>query len=315
MIDKVIHWSIWYRILKKHLRQHFEAYGNPDLLHCHIILNTGWLGLWAKRKYKIPYLVTEHWSGYMPEAINGFAAYNPWSKRLFSKILSGAELVTGVSQALIQVLQKLHPQATYVRLPNVVDEMIFTPPTIKTSGGIFKVIHISTFSAHKNMDDTFTAFDALAADHKSIEFHIVGPQDKIANKWPHRKFSTAYNFHGEMPQQNLAQLIQSCDVCVLYSHYETFGCVIIEANAVGVPVVVSDIPVLQEIVQSNKNGILVPPSNPKALYQVLAAVMNKEHHFRASEISKTTFEKFTYKVVGAQIFTLYNAVFPGKILS
>ncbi len=313
LIDKAIRWSKWFKLLKQYLRQHIEKNGKPDLLHCHIILNAGWLGLWAKRRFDIPYLVTEHWSGYMPGAINGFAAYNQWSKRLFSIILNNATATTGVSKALIQALQKLHPQNNYIHLPNVVDETIFTLSTRPNSTSVFRIIHVSTFSAHKNMEDTFAAFDAVAAQNPTVELHIVGPQGKIVEKWPQKKFSPAYHFHAEMPQASLAALMQSCDVCVLYSHYETFGCVVIEANAVGLPVLVSNIPVLQEIVQAQKNGLLVPPSNPAALHQAITTIMEKKHHFNASEIATTTLENFSCQKIGRQIFDLYHLIIAGKI--
>jgi glycosyltransferase involved in cell wall biosynthesis len=312
-IDKIIYWGRWYNTLKQHLRQYFIKYGKPDLLHCHIILNSGWLGLWAKKKFRIPYILTEHWSGYMPGAINGFDAYNPWSKRLFRKILHNASVITGVSKALIEILQKSHPQGSYIHLPNVVDETIFNFETVKKKDDVFRIIHISTFSAQKNMEDIFRAFDLLAAKNTAVEFHIVGPQERIVTKWKSRKFGSSYVFHSEMPQEQLARLLQACDVCVLYSHYETFGCVIIEANAVGLPVVVSDIPVLRELVSDNKNGILVPPANPSALEQALSSFATKFHSIDAAEVSQTTIEKFSFSTIGQQIFQLYCDVIEGKI--
>lgn len=312
IIDKIWYWGNWYRNLKKQIAKHIHQNGKPDLLHCHIILNAGWLGLWAKRKYGIPYMVTEHWSGYMPGAVNGFARYNQWSKRLFSCILGGAKLATAVSQALIQVLEKLHPQCIYVRLPNVVEDTIFKRSAGKRSGSVFRVVHISTFSTHKNMDDTFTAFDALAALSSSVELHIVGPQEKITEKWPHRKFDAAYIFHKEMPQVQLAELMQQCDVAVLYSHYETFGCVIIEANAAGLPVIVSDIPVLREVIEHEVNGVLVEANNPSALTQALIDVRNKRYHFNPLQISNRTLELFSFQAVGKQMAELYQQVLDGR---
>ena len=312
LLDKAVRWRKWFSLLKQHLRHHIRVNGKPDLLHCHITLNTGWLGLWAKKNWNIPYLVTEHWSGFMPGAINGFTAYNRWSKRSFTRIFNQAAVVTGVSKALIQVLQNLHHQASYIHLPNVVDEAVFRFYKQQKADSIFRVLHISTFSAHKNMDDTFTALDAFAAGNEAVEIHLVGPWEKIAEKWPHRKFSPAYRFHAEMPQTELAVLMRSCDVCVLYSHYETFGCVIIEANAVGLPVLVSDIPVLQEIVQSRQNGLLVTPSSPAALHRVLEACINQQHHFNGAEIAGTTVDRFNYKKIGRQIYDLYLAIIGRK---
>ena len=40
----------------------------PDLVHVQVALKAGLIALYLKWKYRIPYVLTEHWSGYYPEA-------------------------------------------------------------------------------------------------------------------------------------------------------------------------------------------------------------------------------------------------------
>lgn len=59
----------------------------------------------------------------------------------------------------------------------------------------------------------------------------------------------------EMSQESLVKFLQPATALILVSSYETFGCVLIEANACGVPVIVSDIPVFHETVKQEVNGV------------------------------------------------------------
>lgn len=70
------------------------------------------------------------------------------------------------------------------------------------------------------------------------------------------------------------RLYNSADVFVLPTRYEGFGLPLLEAMASGCPVVSSDIPVIEEVVQNERNGLLVPRDQPEALAQGIARVLN-----------------------------------------
>ena len=39
----------------------------PDVVQLNVIQKQGILALWLKKRYRIPYVIVEHWSGYLPE--------------------------------------------------------------------------------------------------------------------------------------------------------------------------------------------------------------------------------------------------------
>jgi rhamnosyl/mannosyltransferase len=74
----------------------------------------------------------------------------------------------------------------------------------------------------------------------------------------------------------LARYIQSASLLVLPSttDAESFGMVLLEAMACGVPVIGSDIGGIPYVINHGHNGLLVPPSNPAALAQTIQHLMN-----------------------------------------
>ena len=64
------------------------------------------------------------------------------------------------------------------------------------------------------------------------------------------------------------------------SRAESFGVAALEAQACGVPVVASRVGGLPEVVRHNETGLLVPPDNPQALAEAIAALL-VDHERRA----------------------------------
>lgn len=69
----------------------------------------------------------------------------------------------------------------------------------------------------------------------------------------------------KVSEEDKVRLYNSADVSVLPTRYEGFGLPPLEAMAAGCPVVASDIPVVDEVVTHEQNGLLTPRDNPRAL--------------------------------------------------
>ena len=115
-------------------------------------------------------------------------------------------------------------------------------------------------------------------------------------------------FKGEVPQEELAKDLQQSDALVLYSRYETFGCVLIEANACGVPVIVSELAVFHELLQENINGVFVEGDRPDALAEAFSAFSQHKDSFNRLQISEKSRELYNYATVGKQFVLLYNKI-------
>jgi glycosyltransferase involved in cell wall biosynthesis len=71
--------------------------------------------------------------------------------------------------------------------------------------------------------------------------------------------------HGRVGQTELASILRSADCLILPSRFDSFGMVVPEAMACGLPVIVSDMVGAKELVADGRNGFIVPAENISAL--------------------------------------------------
>lgn len=76
-----------------------------------------------------------------------------------------------------------------------------------------------------------------------------------------------------LPPDELVALYQTADLFVLPSITETFGIVLVEAMAAGLPVVTTDAPGCRDIIRNGRDGLMVPPGDPAALADTVARVL------------------------------------------
>lgn len=81
---------------------------------------------------------------------------------------------------------------------------------------------------------------------------------------------------GSVPHDKLALYYGAADICVVSSHYESFGLVALEAQACARPVVASDIGGLPEVVQHGVSGLLVPAGSPAQLSEAILQLLENE---------------------------------------
>jgi glycosyltransferase involved in cell wall biosynthesis len=305
ILDRLLSSLKYKRISRAALKKYIADNGKPIFFHLHVAMRAGLTALWAKRKYNIPYLLTEHWGGYLEEAVPNIRNYNFIYQHYWKKIVTGAVTTTFVSVYLQQFMIKKYKIRNTLVIPNVVNTDIFYPAEKQTSDTI-RFIHISTMVYQKNPEAILQAL-ALLKNEFQFEMFLYGPvaalqEDMIAKLG----LQDQVLIKGEVPQEELAKSIQQCDALILYSRFETFGCVLIEANACGIPVIVSELEVFHEIVEEGVNGIFVPGENTEALAEKLRAFAKQKDKFDKNLIAANAAAKYNYRKTGQQFFELYK---------
>ena len=307
ILDRLLSSLKYKQLSRAAVKKYIADNGKPHFFHLHVAMKAGLTALWAKRKYNIPYLLTEHWGGYLDEAVPNISDYNFVYQNYWRKIITGAMASSFVSAYLQQFMVKKYGIQNTQIISNVVNTAIFYPVE-KPSADKIRFIHISTMVYQKNPEAILNALSMLK-DEFEFEMFIYGPATAMQ-----MQFVTILGleekvfFKGEVPQEELARSMQQCDALILYSRFETFGCVLIEANACGIPVIVSDLEVFHEIVEEGVNGFFAVGESSDALAVKLREFVKQRNHFNKNLIAINASEKYNYKKIGQQFIELYNNV-------
>ena len=298
----------WRKFFKEAIIKYINQQGRPDLVHLHVGVRAGLLALWMKKKYDIPFVLTEHWAGFSLEAKENFASLPFYVRVLWKRAVKGAIAISSVSRYLGELLKKQFGISDYTLIPNVVDTRVFYPVNTKSSNDT-RFIHISTLGHQKNPEAMLQAFELVKKTHTNFHVDIFGPTNKSLLKLVDElQLEQHVYFHQEIPQPQLATFMAQADALILYSRYESFGCVIIEANACGIPVMVSDLPVFHETVKQGVNGVFVKAADFKSLAECIKSFIGRKYLFDKMNIAALTASKYSYNVVGKQFSDWYEYV-------
>lgn len=311
IFDKYLSELKYRKLFRKAVNEYVEKTGEPDLAHVHVGMKAGVIALWLKKKKKIPFIISEHWSGFLPEADEKFTEQPVYVRSLWRKVIEGSSAISAVSVHLAESIKKQFEKKEVKVIPNVVDTTIFYPTATKSND--IRFIHISGLEKLKNPGAIIEAFAIVLNKYPAAVLDIFGPFNKqLEDLVSEKQLEKNIQFHREIPQQQLADFVRRSIALILFSSYETFGCVIIEANACGIPVIVSDIPTFHETVKEGVNGIFVRSFQPEDLAGKMIGMIISSRTFNSDAITRTA-SKYSYENVGKQFSDWYSEILSGKV--
>ncbi len=260
-------------IAQRAFSRYVDRHGRPDVIHAHNVRYGGYIARELSATSGIPYFVTEHSSEYVSGRVIG-----PDVRR-FHDVLQGAAGVSAVSRAFAEIISTAtgFASARISVLPNPLpQEFVHELPDIRPRvSPELTFMHVGELVAIKNQELLLRAF-ARAFPAGGARLRIVGGGPLHA---PLLALAAALGierrveFLGRLPRSGVVDALRSADVFVLSSHAETFGVVLLEALACGVPVIATACGGPQDIVQPDM-GLLVPTNDIEAM----AGAMRQLHH-------------------------------------
>ncbi len=297
-------------LTKRLWKAYVDRWGRPDIIHAHSAL---WGGAAARElayKTGIPYVITEHSSAYARGLIR------PWQRDILSKAFSQTAALITVSQSLAQSLEPFleSKHAPIKIIPNMVDTAFFTLNPALHSEGPFRFLVVAFLTANKGIDCLLRAFARAFNDAPDVILEIGGdgperrPLESLVDALSLRD---RVRFLGSLSREAVREAMWRANAFVLPSYVETFGVVLIEAMATGLPVIATRSGGPEEII-TPRTGALVAPGDESALAQALVDMRNNRDRFLpGDQIRKEIVTKFSQQAVIGQLLAVYHDILRG----
>ena len=281
----------------------------PDVVQLNVIQKQGLLALWLKRRFAIPYVIIEHWSGYLPE--NGqFRQMSSLQKRFYQRIASQAEMILTVSSALQRAMQSNGIEAkSWGTIDNVVDEFFSQHSTLNTQLSTTKtLLHVSCFDEKaKNVKGLLRAAKMLSEWRQDWSLVLVGTGVDYRDV---RAYADALEipedllcWTGELTPEQVAEQMHRADALVLSSRYETYGVVLAEAATARLPILSTPVGIAEEVAD-----LIVPQevavSKPGRFAEFIETIL---FHQERLDPKPNLCERFTAERIGQHLMDIYDS--------
>ena len=307
-LESILSLRKYFKLQKQIYRQIKNDIGQPDIVHVHVAMKAGILALYLKKMYRLPYVLTEHWTGYYPQSVPSIYDSNFIYKKINKAILQKADLFLPVSKHLGQTVNKHFTTVKYQAVPNVVDaKLFFYNAAFKLPK--FRFIHPSLMNYQKNAAGILQACVILKAKGYDFEILMVGNEDEKLKGFAAQNglLNEIVFFMPPVSYATVAQQMQQSSALVLFSRFENLPCVVLEALCCGLPVISSTVGGLAEVIDET-NGILVESESINQLANAMQAMIDNYENYDKVSISKKAIETFNYDTVGSQYFTIYKTI-------
>ncbi|MBI3649300.1 MAG: glycosyltransferase family 4 protein [Actinobacteria bacterium] len=187
----------------------------------------------------------------------------------------GIAVRVAVSERAAEVVRR-RAGGAYRVIPNGVDVARFAGAAPADLGPGRKVLFVGRLHPRKGFATAVEAFRRLGADHADLRLVVAGDGRElaaVANLPPELRRRVV--LLGAVANRDLPPIHAACDAFMApNTGGESFGVVLAEAMAAGLPVVASDIPGYDEVVTDAIDGLLVPPGDAAALAAALGRLLD-----------------------------------------
>ncbi len=288
--------------LRKAFKQAVKSISDIELIHVHVLLDRGLIGIWAKKHFGKAMLVTEHGSYLLRE---NFRKLSPQQKLTIRQSLKQASGLSVVSEVLQEEVKDLYPGKTFIT-PNVVQRDLFSIAAKNPAPGL-NFVHISTLEAVKNVSEIIRGFELFAENFPDFTLRIIHEKENeaIRQQIEASAIRDKIRFSGPHPIEAIARIMQESDALVMLSSYETFSCVIAEAWSCGKAVITTPVGIARNMPPGA--GIPVTEAKAEALLAALNDFVEQKERFD-SHYLRSLSEAFSEAAVSRAFEEFYASV-------
>lgn len=283
------------------------------LIHAHTGYLDGSAAKMLSRRFRIPYLITEHTGPF------SMLTKNRTIRNSTISALAAAHKVIAVSTAQKASVSEHVPDKvrdSLIVLPNIVDTNLFTPPSDWTPNPVApRLLFVGYFVPIKNLPLLIEAFRRVLAVRPGATLTLVGggevPAQEVAlaEQIEQAGVASRVTVLGYMGREDVAALMRNaCDILILCSRSETFGCVVAESLASGKPAIVTRCGGPEDIVTDPFLGRVCDNDDPDALANAINDLCDHLHCIDSQRIRDMAVDRYSAEKVAQKLVGLYNDI-------
>ncbi|MED0586797.1 N-acetyl-alpha-D-glucosaminyl L-malate synthase BshA [Bacillus subtilis] len=284
---------------------------NLDIIHAHYALPHAVCAYLAKQMLKrnIGIVTTLHGTDIT------VLGYDPSLKDLIRFAIESSDRVTAVSSALAaETYDLIKPEKKIETIYNFIDERVYlkkNTAAIKEKHGILPdekvVIHVSNFRKVKRVQDVIRVFRNIAGKTKAKLLLVGdGPEKSTACE-----LIGKYGLEDQVlmlgNQDRVEELYSISDLKLLLSEKESFGLVLLEAMACGVPCIGTNIGGIPEVIKNNVSGFLVDVGDVGAATARAMSILEDEQ--LSNRFTKAAIEMLENEFSSKKIVSQYEQIY------
>ena len=307
-----------------------------DVVHAHTTYPNGYIAALLKKKIKMPLVITPHGQDIhvIPEL--GFGhRLDPIKSRKINYALKNAEIVTAISDSVQSSLITAGCNQSKIRkISNGIDIERFAKKNNQNVRRRFKlpddsrlILSVGNYHHRKGQDNIIAAMPQVLSQFPNARLFIVGSnQEPLAKKIRSLKLDEFIRLTGPIPfpspqnieeinesktiSDELADLYRQSEIYVsasLNKEAEGLSLAVLDAMAAGVPVVATNISGSSDVVIHGRNGLLVPPSDHKALGDAIVYLLKSEIKIKEMGVQGNLIAKqFNWKNIAHKYLSVYE---------
>jgi len=250
----------------------------------------------------------------------GYSLWKPLTVIFLKKWFRKLDGKIAVSRPAMEFIYRYFP-GEYTIIPNGVDLEHFSPgmpPIDEFCDGKVNILFVGRLEKRKGVDYLLSAYQRVKREVGHCRLIIVGPSTRWSQRYEKQvkqSGPTDIVFRGYVSHAELPRYYQTADiVCSPATGRESFGLVLLEAMAMGKPIVASNIEGYASVVTHGVEALLVPPRDEQGLAQALISLAtNATVRQEMGVRGKAKAAEYGWERIARRILDYYMAVLSGRL--
>ena len=294
-----------------------------DIIHTHTPFSVGWEAILTARFFKIPIVGTHHtfYDKYLKHVKLDYDFAKSLSWDYINFYYNRCDIVLSPSKSLAIELKNFGLVSPVEIMINPIDTELFKPvknnrikQQLKQTLGVKdrSLVYMGRVSYEKKIDQIIKAFALVIKQKSELGLVIVGDgpeRNKLEALSKSLGLKNHILFTGFKRGEELVEILQANDIFITASDSENMPLSVLEAMAVGLPVIGANALGIPEIVEDNVNGFLFEPDNTKDLAQkIITLIGNNQLLDSFSQNSRKLALNYSQENVTRSLETVYERI-------